>query len=192
MSTHLPGDSPMFLISIFPVLLRAHQVTGWKRPGTAFTDACWLMSFSATFHTFPLQTLSWIRRALSRYNPPFSPVKYFLSLPGKPSLFLSPNAPSSGKLACLLHSVTSVFKLYDSCFLLVTKVKLFEGHGYLDGILVSIFPHPGKALHKQTEFTNNVGKSRKSRLLEDLTPGADIKDPPSLASPGSTHPFIAC
>lgn len=174
------------------MLPRAHQVTGWKRPGTVFTDACWLMPFSATFHMFPLQILSWTHRALSHFNSPFSPVKYYLSLPWKPSPSLSPNVPSSGKLACLLHLVTSVFKLYDSCFLLVTKVKLFEDNGYLVGVLVGISPPRGRALHKQTEFTNNVGKSRKSRLLEDLTPDAEVELPPSLALPGSTHSFIAC
>lgn len=152
--------SYVFDFYFFPVLLRAHQVTGWKRPGTVFTDACWLVSFSATFHMFPLQILSWTHRALSHFNSPFSPVKYYLSLPWKPSPSLSPNVPSSGKLACLLHLVTSVFKLYDSCFLLVTKVKLFEGKGYLVGVLVGISPGQGLAqtnwIHKQCRKVKKV------------------------------------
>lgn len=64
----------LFLISAFPVLLRAHQVTGWKRLGTVFTDACWLVSFSATFHTFPpANSLSWMYSTLSWFQSSIFP-----------------------------------------------------------------------------------------------------------------------
>lgn len=60
----------------------------------------------------------------------------------------------------------------------------------MDSWLVSLLVltnYLGRALNKQAEFTNNVGKSRNSQLLEDLTPEAEAEGPPSLDLPGSTH-----
>jgi hypothetical protein len=72
---------------------------------------------------FPLQTLfPGLSVLFHGFSLLFSTVKYFFSLPETLSFSLIPNVPSSGKLACLPHPVTSVFKLFDSCFLVVAKV----------------------------------------------------------------------